>query len=224
MKKTLLALAVLGTFTFSSNAQINLSAGATYSNYGSDIGNATPGIQLRGAYNISRKKAVALGVAYSLPVKQTIDYGAGSYEQTSSFISGNLFGIFHLIGGYDNNFSLYFPLGISYVLGEYKAVSSAATTTQNEKLNGLTFNLNLGTQFRIGSPLIFAEAGFAIPSGNTSNTQTGVTGTNLVPAHSILQLGVRLPLGSDSRGGKSNGQGGKGGGKRSPNNRGDNFM
>lgn len=226
MKKLLLTLILTVAVLFTLKAQINLSAGATYTNYGTDIGKATPGIKLLGIYNISGKKAAGLGASCSLPVKQIQNYGAGNYEQTSSFITGNLAGIFHIIGRSDTNFSLYFPINISLVYGniKYKAISSGATIPENETLTGLTVNPTVGMQVRIGTPIVFGEAGFAFPAGNTSNTRTGVTGENPVPGHSILQVGVRLPLGGSSGDAKGNGSSGKGGGKRSPHNRGDDFI
>lgn len=225
MRKLLLTIAFAATAILTAKAQITISAGTSYSNYGSDVGKATPGVQLRGAYNISPKRAVGFGVSYSLPVKQTMSYGADNFHQTSSFMAGNIFGIFHLIGRHDSKFSLYFPLGIGYVLGDmkYKAVSGGTTTIETEKISGLTANANVGIQVALGAPMVFAEAGFAYPAGNTSNSRTGMTGDNPIPAHSILQLGVRFPFGS-SGGGTRNGPGNRNTGKRSPHNRGDGFM
>lgn len=201
MKKILLAIAFVSTLSFHAKAQFNLSGGLTYTNYGSEISKSTPGLQIRGAYNIREKQAVALGVSYGLPIKQTVNDGTSNFEQTTTFIGVNFGGILHLIGTYEDNFSLYFPVSVGYVMGTSKYAASGTlpvgtVVPENDKLNGLTVNANVGLQFKIGVPFVFAEAGFALPAGNTSNTRTGTTGNNPVPSHSVLSIGVRLPFGS----------------------------
>jgi opacity protein-like surface antigen len=193
MKKIFLLAVLTAFFVFPTKAQINIGVGATYVDYGSSIGKPAPGIQVRGAYNFSRKLGTALGLAYNIPIKQTSSY----YVQTSNLASANLMGIFHVIGGYEDNFSLYIPAGVTYVFGKstFKSTDASSSNIEDENLSGLAIGAALGLQFNIGTPFIFTEAGFALPNGTTSNSRTGVTSSSNVPFHTTLSLGLRFPLG-----------------------------
>lgn len=206
IKNLLLSMCVL-MLSITANAQINVGIGGTYTNYGGEIKKATPGLQLRGAYNIDEKKAVSLGFSYGLPIKQTFseDEFTSGYKLTTSFMSLNVLGIYHLIGTYEDNFSLYFPIGGSYVMGKNKFETEGepdpdfSIEADDEKFSGLTLNGGVGVQFKIGSPFVFAEAGFAFPTGSAnSNTRDGVSSesSNPITGHTILTLGIRLPFGS----------------------------
>lgn len=198
MKKILCLAALTVFFTLRTKAQINIGAAATYVNYGYSIGKPAPGIQVRGAYNFRRKMGAALGLAYNIPIKQT----TSSYVQTTNLVSANLMAIMHVIGGYEDNFSLYIPLGLTYVLGKstYKTTDPTSSVIEDDNLNGLAIGAALGLQFNIGTPFIFAEAGFAMPNGVNSNTTTGVTSPGLsnAPFHTTLSVGLRFPLGGGS--------------------------
>lgn len=196
----------MGAFCLFVKAQINASAGLTYTNYGGDIKKASPGVHLRGIYYATEKSGFGLGFSYNLPIKTTYTNEDATFKRTSSFMAISLLGTYHLIGTYESDFSLYFPVGGSYQIGTNKyslAInpnSSMLPTTniEDEKLNGLTVNASIGLQFRIGNPYVFAEAGFGLATGSTTyNSREGVIGNNNpAPGSTTFQLGIRIPFGA----------------------------
>lgn len=200
MKNSLLSLALLVVFTITANAQFNVGGGGNYTNYGGDVNKATPGAQLRVGYMLSEKKGVSLGFNYGLPMKENYSEAGVDVKTQASFMTLSLAGIYHLIGAADDNFSLYIPVGGSYVLGKSKATSGEVN--MEEKFNGLTLNGGVGAQFKIGVPLIFLEAGFALPTGSSStNSREGTTeNPNPISSHSIVNIGLKFPFGSSGSG------------------------
>jgi hypothetical protein len=202
MKKVLFSTLALIVLTTVSQAQFSAGFGGNYAKYGGEVGKAAPGIQIRGSYNFSEKKAVSLAATYGLPVKNTDSYEGTSVEQKTQFITLSLSAVYHLIGGYEDSFSLYIPVGASYVLANTKLSGSAADpqsgVATSEKFSGPTLNAGVGMQFKIGAPFLFAEAGFAIPANTTTNSRGEAVGTfeNDIPSHSILTLGLKFPFGS----------------------------
>ena len=195
----------MGAFCLFAKAQLSASAGATYTNYGSEFGKASPGVHLRGSYYFREKVAAGLGVSYSLPIKTSYDDGTTKFNKTSSFMSVGVVATFHLIGSYETDFSWYFPFAANYQFGNSKYSinnnQAGVVAPESEKLSGLTVGLNTGLQYRIGNPYVFVEAGFALAANNTSNTRDGVIGTNPAPSSTVLQLGIRIPFGSGVGGG-----------------------
>ncbi len=207
MKKIFLTLSFLGALCLFAKAQINASAGLTYTNYGGDIKKASPGAHLRGTYYVTEKSGIGLGFSYSLPIKTTYRDEEATFKRTSSFMAISLLGTYHLIGTYESDFSLYFPVGASYQIGtnkyslEVNPNSSTLVTAniEDEKLNGLTINASIGLQFRIGNPYVFAEAGFGLATGNTnynSRTEEVIVNKNPAPGSTVFQLGIRIPFGA----------------------------
>jgi len=210
MKKIYLTLAFLSAFCFFANAQFNIGAGATYTNYAGEIKQGAPGVHLRGNFYIREKYGLGLGFSYSMPMKATETEEGLTLERTSQFMGFSLLTSLHLIGGYESDFSLYFPLGATYQVGKNKyklsgSPSSGITSIDVEdgNLNGFVVNLNIGLQYRIGNPFVFAEAGVALKAGaNSYNTRDGYTANNNpTPGSTILQLGIRIPFGSGVGGG-----------------------
>ncbi|RZK92179.1 MAG: hypothetical protein EOO98_04100 [Pedobacter sp.] len=208
MKKIFLTLTFLGAFCLFAKAQFSFSAGATYTKYGGDIKKASPGAHLRGIYYATEKSGLGLGFTYSLPLKTTYDDGEFVFNRTSNFMSISLLGTYHLIGTYDSDFSLYFPVGGSYQIGTSKysfaaSQSNTSITIEDEKLTGLTINASIGLQYRIGNPYVFAEAGFGLATGTaTYNTRDGGTpNNNPAPGSTVLQIGIRIPFGGGVGGG-----------------------
>ena len=195
----------MGAFCLFAKAQINASAGLTYTNYGGDIKKAAPGVHLRGIYYATEKSGFGLGFSYSLPMKATYTDEGTTFKRTSSFMSISVLGTYHLIGTYESDFSLYFPVGGSYQIGtnKYSVVTNSSTSPlamdiEDEKLNGLTINASIGLQYRIGNPYVFAEAGFGLATGSTTyNSREGVIGNNNpAPGSTMFQLGIRIPFGA----------------------------
>lgn len=200
MKKNLLLLTLFLASSIVARAQLSDFNVGINGNYTSYI-KPTPGAQLRIGYDIARKYGVSLGVSYGLPVKEvTLNNGFEDKEQ-AQYGSANLAAIYHLIGSTENNFSFYLPFGVSYVMASN--VSIFEGVTKKTKESGLTVNAGIGTQFKIGLPVLFAEAGVALPAGTTYNTRDGAISEgkpNPIPLHSILSLGIKFPLGFESNG------------------------
>lgn len=201
MKKQLLLLSLLLSSSVAVHAQIenfNLGINGNYSSYTKP----TPGGQVRIGYDITRKTGVSLGFAYGLPIKEMRpgDNGIQNKEQ-SQYSSASLAVMYHLIGSTENNFSIYLPFGVSYVLASNVSVLEGISTKSKE--TGLTINAGIGTQFKLGLPVLFAEAGAAIPSGTNYNSREGAVSEgapNPIPFHTILSLGIKFPLGYGSSG------------------------
>ncbi|HEY0054288.1 MAG TPA: outer membrane beta-barrel protein [Pedobacter sp.] len=199
MKKILLCAVLVAALTSTSNAQLNVGLNGNYINYGSDT-KKVPGAQLRVGYTFREKYAAYAGFSYSMPAKQILSSSSTASAEQDSYMALSLSAIYHLIGRSDSKFSLYIPAGASYVLATNKTTIDGVT--EKEKSSGPTINAGLGTQFAIGTPIIFLEAAIAMPANSTSNTVTGVTAlNNSIPFHTILNLGVKLPLGGGSSGG-----------------------
>ncbi|MGE6221473.1 hypothetical protein ACQKCH_16740 [Nubsella zeaxanthinifaciens] len=209
MKKIYLTLAFLSAFCFFAKAQFNIGAGATYTNYAGDIKKAAPGVHLRGNFYIREKYGIGLGFSYSTPIKSTYTEDEFAFERTSSFMGLSLLTNLHLIGTYESDFSLYFPLGATYQMGKNKykfngnLPSATSIDVADESLNGFVLNLNIGLQYRIGNPYLFAEAGIGLAAGTTTyNSRDGYTANNNpAPGSTVLQLGIRIPFGSGVGGG-----------------------
>jgi hypothetical protein len=154
---------------------------------------------LRGSYNITEKLAGSVALTYSLPMKQSESFNGTNLQGTYSVVSVGAQAIWHIIGAYDDDFSLYLPFGAAYIIGKAKYKGSIAGITPDDApLSGPTFNLGLGAQYRIGTPYIFAEAGAAFPANQTTNSRTGTSSSveNNAPGHTIISLGIRIPLDS----------------------------
>lgn len=210
MKKIYLTLAFLTACCFFAKAQFYIGAGATYTNYASDIKKGTPGAQVRGSFYIREKYGLGLAFQYNAPVKSKYSDEGFSFERTTELMGIGLMANLHLIGSYESDFSLYFPIGATYQMGKnkYKFSSDGSSgitsiDIEDEKLNGFVLNLNVGVQYRIGNPYLFAEAGVGVATGSSNyNTRDGYTANNNpTPSSTLLQLGIRIPFGSGVGGG-----------------------
>jgi opacity protein-like surface antigen len=197
MKKVLL-LACFFTLSLAASAQLeNLSVGinGNYTTYKGDVQKSTPGAQFRIGYNFTEKYSASLGFTYGFPIKESFDEEDVAGKAETKFSTISLMGAYHLIGTTEDPFSLYFPVGASYVMVSGEATMEGVSAKVKD--NGLTLNGGIGAQFQVGLPVIFAEAAIALPAGSSStNSREGVSeNPNPIPFHTILNLGVKIPLG-----------------------------
>jgi hypothetical protein len=212
MKKTLASLCLLfiaGTAMSQFDAsQLSIGLNGNYTMYKGNFQQKTPGVQLRLGYDISEKTSAYLAFNYGFPIKtaSTIMYSNGttstSKESTVkyNFKTITLNANYNLIGNNNEGFSLLGGFGASYVLVNYEETPNATPPAgyiaqdQVEKSNesGFTINLNLGAQYRTGNLTPFFDAGFSFPA----NQQNGVYVENVIPAHFVINAGVKFHLGS----------------------------
>jgi hypothetical protein len=203
MKKPLLLFALLLSISVAANAQFdvaNLSVGlnGNYSMYKGDLDKSTPGAGLRIGYNFGEKTSAIVGFTYGLPIKESGTFEGDKYSSQINLSTVSVSAMYHLIGSTEDNFSFYVPVGGSYVMSTSK-LAITGEPDFSEKASGFTINAGLGAQFKVGRPIVFVEGQFALPSGSSSsNTRTGTVGNdNPIPFHTLFNLGLKIPLGSE---------------------------
>ena len=204
---------LLVCITSSVFSQFSVGAAANYTAYKGDFGKSTPGAQIRAGYQTTEKISAHLGFTYGFPIKQsssvTIMDDLGNSIDVPSDIKYNfktfsLMATYKFLGDYESAGSFYGQFGAGLVLvgykedikGSYDQNTYKYPQNQVEKANesGFTLNLGLGGEYRVGVPVIFAEAGLALPANQVNNYYV----ENVIPSHFILNLGIKIPLGSNS--------------------------
>ncbi|MEI9909321.1 MAG: hypothetical protein WDO71_06470 [Bacteroidota bacterium] len=194
-------------------SQFSIGAAANYTAYKGDFGKSTPGAQIRVGYQPSEKISAHFGFTYGLPIKESssvmIMDDLGNTINVPSNIKYNfktftLMANYKFIGNDETAGSFYGQFGAGLVLVGYKEDISGNYDHNTYKYpqdqieksneNGFTINLGLGGEYKIGMPVIFAEAGLALPANQVNNYYV----ENVIPTHFILTLGVKIPLGSNS--------------------------
>ena len=115
-------------------------------------------------------------------------------------MSIGLAGNYTFIGTEEDVFSVYTPVGASYVSVKYKEELKegipdgyiAQDQVEPGKESGFTLNFGLGTQYNAGSIRIFGDAGVALAANQTN----GMYVENNIPAHFVFNVGVRIPFGT----------------------------
>jgi hypothetical protein len=215
MKKTLIGLCLLfiagSAMSQFDASQLSIGLNGNYTMYKGDFRQSTPGVQLRLGYDITEKTAAYLAFNYGFPIKtaSTINYSNGTSSVSGAstmkynFKTITLNANYHLIGDNVQGFSLLGGFGASYVMVNYEETPNTTPPAgyiaqdQVEKSNesGFTINLVLGAQYKTGSLTPFFETGFSFPA----NQQNGVYVENVIPAHMVINAGVKFSLGSSNR-------------------------
>lgn len=201
-------------FSFTGFSQISASdftvgVAGNYTSYKGDFQRSTPGVKAELGYGLLDKFGFSLAFTKGFPIKTSsqVTYinSTGSTkvvpaEFSTNFSTVSLMAHYRLVGNEENAFGLYLPFGTTFVMANSKqkikeaapAGYTAADEVESDKESGLTINLGVGLQYSIGMPTIFAEGGLALPANKAGNTYI----TNYIPAHFILNAGVRISLGS----------------------------
>lgn len=208
MKKTFLALLSL-MVAFVSNAQIDFTStrielAGNYTMYKGDFQESTPGLKLRVSVPVSEKMVVGLAYTHGLPIKSpstvTLDpSGSVNSEIIYNFKTITLDANYIFGGEKELGFNFYGTVGVGLVLATYKENlkesippgSTPIDMISKETQSGFTINGGIGTQYSLGKPKIFAEALIAFPA----NQVNGQYVENVIPAHFIFNVGIRLSLG-----------------------------
>jgi hypothetical protein len=210
MKKTYLSL-VLICISVCAFSQFSVGIAANYSAYKGEFKKSTPGGHIRAGYSVNEKITANLGFTYGMPIKQqsavTVTDDDGNSILVDSDIKYNfktisLLGNYRFIGDEETSGSFYGQFGASFVLVNYKEDITGSYDKNVykypqdlvEKTNesGFTLNFGLGGEYRIGTPVIFGEAGLALPANQVNNSYV----ENVIPAHFTFSLGIKIPLGS----------------------------
>ena len=192
-------------------SQFSVGAAANYAAYKGDFQKSTPGAHIRVGYQVNEKITANLGFTYGLPIKQASSVSVmDDNENTISvdsdikfnFKTISLLGNYRFIGDEESTGSFYGQIGASFVLVNYKEVITGSYDKNVykypqdlvEKTNesGFTLNFGLGGEYRIGTPVLFGEAGLALPANQVNNSYV----ENVIPSHFTFSLGVKIPLGA----------------------------
>ncbi|HVG11967.1 MAG TPA: hypothetical protein VM843_03135 [Flavisolibacter sp.] len=214
MKKTFLSLAGVLSLTIASAqfdaSQLTVGVAGNYHMYKGNMQKSAPGAHVRLGYDLSEKSTIGLGFTYTSPLKyasevQLMDQSGSTSsvasEITYKFKTFSLMGNYHLIGDNETSGSLYAAVGGGYVMVNYeenitgtydKDSQQPMDLVEKGSENGLVMNFGLGGQYTIGRPIVFAEAGLALPANKVGNQYV----ENSIPSHFTFNLGIKLPLGS----------------------------
>jgi hypothetical protein len=214
MKKMYLSLAGIFSLAIASAqfdaSQMTLGVSANYHMYKGTLQKSAPGAQARLSYDVSARSTVGVGFTYSSPVtmpsevqvmNQTGNTSSVASEMKFNFKTFSLMANYHLIGDNETSGSFYAALGASYVTVKYneeitgtydKANYQPMDLMEDGSENGLTMNFGLGGQYTVGRPIVFGEAGIAIPATKVGNSYV----ENNIPTHFVINVGIKLPLGA----------------------------
>lgn len=202
-----------GAVTTMAHAQFDFSStkidvGFNYAMYKGDFQKSTPGGKLRVSVPFKENKA-ALGLAftYGFPIKvaSEVAYTGGTYvpsEFTYNFKTVTLDCDYFFGGEKEEGFSFNANVGIGFVMVGYKEKLTGTPPPGQEPMyqsdfsgdNGFTINLGLGTQYAIGKIRPFANAGIALAANKVNDQYV----ENVIPAHFLLNAGIRISLGQGS--------------------------
>ena len=188
-------------------ANFSASISGNYTMYKGDFQQKTPGAKIDIGYSLSGKARISAGYTYHAPIKEpssiTVTNG-GEFKTLASevkykFSTISLTGTYTLIQTEEDPFSMYVPVGLSYVTAKYSEAATepfpAGYTAVDQvapgKETGFTINVGVGAQYNIGTLRVFADAGVGLPANQTNGQYT----ENNIPAHLVFNVGVRIPFG-----------------------------
>jgi hypothetical protein len=208
MRKIVLSLLGL-VLVCAASAQFSVGVYGNYSKYAGDLSKGTMGIGVRAAYQKERTGGMfSFTNGFAITDKGTITLTHNTNgtskevaaEGTLTFKTITLMGLRTLIGDEESTGSLYGGFGASFVLANYKEKITesydnnyTAPDMVTDNQNGLTINALIGGQYKLGKPAIFAEGAFAFPANTVNNMYV----ENVIPAHLLVNVGVRITLGGD---------------------------
>lgn len=209
MKKKLSLTALSLIFVLVTKAQpdfsdIRFDIGANYTMYKGDFQEKTPGIKIRAAVPFSEKMAMGLGFTYGFPIKTPSIValtGGGTVpsEIVFNFKTITLEADYFFGGEKETGVTVYGSGRAGFVLASYKEKLKGTIPAGEEPLDqveattesGFTLNGALGLQYALGAAKIFADAGVALPA----NQVNGQFVANVIPAHFMFNVGIRIGLG-----------------------------
>lgn len=209
MKKIYFSLFLI-CITASAFSQFSVGAAANYTAYKGDFQKSTPGAHVRLSYEFNEKLTANLGFTYGMPIKlaSTVII-ADDFNNTTEvaseinfkFKTFSLLSNYRFIGDEETTANFYGQFGAGLVLISYKEDITGSYDKNTYKFpqdqvektneNGFTLNLGLGGEYRIGTPVIFAEGGIAFPANQVNNYYV----ENVIPIHFTVNLGIKIPLG-----------------------------
>ena len=191
---------------------LSASLSGNYTMYKGNFQQKPPGVKFDVGYSLSEKSRISLGYTYHLPIKvaSIISTSDGSVskdvaaEIKYNFSTITLAFNYTFVGTEEDIFSVYAPIGASYVNVKYseqmKEQASPGFTAQDQlepgKESGFTINAGIGLQYQLSMLRIFGDGGIAFPA----NTQNGQYVVNNIPTHFVFNVGVRIPFGARSGG------------------------
>lgn len=209
MKKIVILICAI-TITYAVSAQISVGINGNYTMYKQDFQKSTSGGGVRIYYQPAEKYSLSLGFTYGAPIKtasevvlqnSTGDETTVPSEIKYNFKTFSLLGHYNFLGDDESTGKFYGSFGAGFVLVNYKEnikgsydPSYTPIDQVSGNANGLTINLGLGGEYKLGTPSVFAEAGLALPANKVGDTYV----ENVIPTHFVFNVGVKIPLGGNS--------------------------
>lgn len=212
MKKNLFVLLIAMVTALVANAQIDFSnlridVGGNYTMYKGDFQQKTAGVKARLSLPINENMALGIGFTYGFPIKiasQTALSGGGSVpsEFVYKFKTIHLEYDYYFGGEKEEGLSVYASGRLGFVWAKYDEKIKGTVPPGEDPIdlvepgseNGFTINVALGTQYSLGRIKVFGDAGIALPA----NQVNGQYVENVIPAHFMFNLGLRIPFGGGS--------------------------
>ncbi len=212
MKIRITFLLMLSITTFTSFAQFdvaNFSVGAAgnYTRYLGDFQKSATGVKLEVGYGLSEKLGYTIGFIKGFPIKSASNVTISDGNNQSSVSSDIetkfttiMIGARYTFLDEDAKFRFYVPLSLGYVTAKYSekiksAIPAGYTATDQlepGKETGFTINVGFGVSYKLGAPVIFADAGVGLPANNVN----GDIVENYIPFHFGVNVGVRIGFGN----------------------------
>jgi hypothetical protein len=205
-------LSLLGLLALSyAHAQFSVGVAANYTMYKGDFQQSTPGLQVKIGYTATEKAEAVLSFTYGLPIKANsstpVQDQFGNTSEAASeikynFKTFNLVGHYTFAGGEEASGKFYGLAGLGVVLvsydetvtGNYDKTKYTPVGLQSGSESGLTINLGLGGEYKVGGPTVFGEAGVALPANQVNNQYV----ENVIPLHFFITAGLKFDLGSNN--------------------------
>ena len=207
MKKLILLCAVIFS-AFVAAAQISIGVAGNYYKFCEDYLSNTPGWQVRGSYEMSKKFSMTLSYssAFQINKSSTFTLIDPNNEQLSTVASEEniysktllLSGAYTFLGTAKSKAKFYGTAGMgvaSVCVSEtntepYDKDVFIPVSDENKNKNLFKYAFGVGGEYKIGTPSLFGEMNYA----NSPKGLVSETGENYHPGHMLFTLGMKMPI------------------------------
>ena len=207
MKKLILLSAILFS-VFVASAQISIGVAGNYYKFCEDYLSNTPGWQVRGSYEMSKKFSMILSYssAFQINKSSNITLIDPTDEQLSTVASEEkiysktllLSGAYTFLGSAKSKAKFYGTAGMgvaSICVSEtntepYDKDVYIPVSDENKNKNLFKYAVGVGGEYKIGTPSLFGEMNYV----NSPKDFESETFENYHPGHLLFTLGIKMPI------------------------------